>query len=864
MKRRVSKYAFPIFIIIILLALSFQTMISIDDEMIIDECMLFEESNCEHQKFLVITLDDRKHLQSWWNNRDLFLEHDLTLTMFIDRTSGLNETEWGWLKQFQTDGHEIGVHGSNHSSVTDFLEEGGNSSSYFEIEIYPEIERFNAQGIYPTAFAYPHGHRTSEIDEELLKYFRVVRATDRWSGNDDLGINQRFDEKVVKGYSTDREYNSTAQLISELDRIDVIVTYGHRLDSRDNPYHTTEPSDIIELVTAARSKGYSMKTISELAQPNHNLGLEIMYKFLDTGSIDIADRMLENCWAIQRFEETCFDGEFPDWDENPYDENYWIFIYYSLRPLRHLLYAWQTTGDVEYRDYLIDVIESFAEAADESEYIYETVADKHGAAFRLMVLINVKWKLAHELSISNDEIGMIDDLIEQTTSYLVEESNFQKNSNHGYTQAAALWIAVTNEKNLNDRHGRFLLTIERLQYMMETIIGSDGVMIENTPYYHLYILNKVGDIYNWGKENSVLIPSIMEQRLPLMVDYALRSVYPDGKIPLLGAAIPGTNLKSQKWGDFENDYPELEWAISEGKRGTQPSLLESYFPSAGQTTWRSSWNSSSANTSHLLFDVGDYRTDHSDLDALTLTWWAGREIIIDSGLYSYEDSSIRDYFHGTSAHNTLVVDNLDQIEGGTFGTISETIGSNLPYHLSFSAHSLNDVWIGRTVLAIGNHTLVVIDHAEDNSVHDFELNWHLSHDLSLIGSEEGLDIMEGDERIGYAEIVSNQILNQNIWNGSDEPFRGWTIDGYEILRPTTNWEIESDDTNEFQTITVFSLSDERPIIDLVDSDSDQIQLSVEFTDEMWILTTKGTTDYDGSNPTDVELNVERTRTDNQA
>ena len=252
------------------------------------------------------------------------------------------------------------------------------------------------------------------------------------------------------------------------------------------------------------------------------------------------------------------------------------------------------------------------------------------------------------------------------------------------------------------------------------------------------------------------------------------------------------------------------------------------------------------------------------MDALTLTWWAGREIIIDSGLYSYEDSSIRDYFHGTSAHNTLVVDNLDQIEGGTFGTISETIGSNLPYHLSFSAHSLNDVWIGRTVLAIGNHTLVVIDQAEDNSVHDFELNWHLSHDLSLIGSEEGLDIMEGDERIGYAEIVSNQILNQNIWNGSDEPFRGWTIDGYEILRPTTNWEIESDDTNEFQTITVFSLSDERPIIDLVDSDSDQIQLSVEFTDEMWILTTKGTTDYDGSNPTDVELNVERTRTYNQA
>ena len=457
----------------------------------------------------------------------------------------------------------------------------------------------------------------------------------------------------------------------------------------------------------------------------------------------------------------------------------------------------------------------------------------------------------------NDEIRMFDDLIEQTTSYLVEESNFQKNSNHGYTQAAALWIAVANEKDLNNRHERFLLTIDRLQYMMESIIGSDGVMIENTPYYHLYILNKLGDIYNWGKENSVLIPSIMEQRLPLMVDYALRSVYPDGKIPLLGAAIPGSSLKSQKWGDFENDYPELEWAISEGERGTQPSLLESYFHSAGQTTWRSSWNSSSVNTSHLLFDVGDYRTDHSDLDALTLTWWAGREIIIDSGLYSYEDSPIRDYFHGTSAHNTLMVDNLDQIEGGTFGTISETIGRNLSYHLSFSAHALNQVWIGRTVLAIGNHTLIVIDQAEDYSVHDFELNWHLSHDLSLVNGENGLEIMEGEERIGYAEIVSNQILNQNIWNGSNEPFRGWTIDGYETLRPTINWEIECEDTSAFQAITLFSVAEERPVLNLTNGESDEIQLSIEFTNEMWMLTTRGTTDYDGSNPTQVELSVEQ-------
>ena len=87
----------------------------------------------------------------------------------------------------------------------------------------------------------------------------------------------------------------------------------------------------------------------------------------------------------------------------------------------------------------------------------------------------------------------------------------------------------------------------------------------------------------------------------------------------------------------------------------------------------------------------------------------GRSILIDSGLYSYEDSHIRDYFHGTSAHNTLVVDGLDQQEGTTLGIITPTLGQNLGYHLSFSAHELNNVWIGRIIFAIGNHTLVVVD-----------------------------------------------------------------------------------------------------------------------------------------------------------
>lgn len=846
----------PIILVAILLASPFQSIISNNSETIFDECEIFDEETCTKNNVLVITLDDQSHLNSWWNNRPLFLENELVLTMFIDRTSRLNETEWSWLAQFQNDGHEIGLHGANHSGITAHLDAGGDYDSYIEIEVLPELEEFENHGIYPTAFAYPHGHRTLESDEKLLQHFHILRATDRWNGNDDIPETEKYNQRIVKGYSTDREYNSIDGIIMRMDNNEDIVTYGHRLDPAENPYHSTNPGDLIKLANEAKSRGYKLQTISQLAQPDHKKGLEIMYHFMDTGSIDTADRILENCWNLPRFEETCFEGEVPAWNENPFDENYWIFVFYSLRPLRHLLYAWQQTGNIEYRDHLIKIIDSFSENAEDSEYVYDTVADKHGAAFRAMVLINIKWKLSHELLISDAEENMIDNLIEDTTVYLVAETNFQKNNNHGYTQAAALWMVVANQDNLENRDWIYQLAIERLQYMMESIIGEDGVMIENSPYYHLYILNKVGEIDRWGKKNGVMLPAIMEDRVPLMVDYAIRSTHPDGHVPLLGAAIPGDGLTFHDWINFEAEYPELAWARSDGERGVMPLMLESYYPSAGQILWRSSWNESLDDTAHLLFDVGPYRTDHSDLDALTLTWWTGRPIIIDSGLYSYEMSSIRDYFHGTSAHNTLVVDGLDQTEGTTLGVINPTFGENLPYHLSFSAHELNEVWIGRIVLAIGNHTLIVIDQANGEDAHDFELNWHFANDLTFQQHNGSYQLLDGQDRFAFVDFISNQELNHNIWNGSTEPFRGWTIDGYEQLIATNNWEIDSNySVNQLQMISVFSLTDEPPELDLIKDDPNNLSLSIKTSEGSWILNSTGTLDYTGLNPEDVELTV---------
>lgn len=87
-------------------------------------------------------------------------------------------------------------------------------------------------------------------------------------------------------------------------------------------------------------------------------GKEIVYDFLDQGDITTAGLMLEGKQPIERY-DTVEISYPPTWEEDPYGEKYWRFIYYSLRETRHLLYAFKQTGEIKYKDKLIETIESF-------------------------------------------------------------------------------------------------------------------------------------------------------------------------------------------------------------------------------------------------------------------------------------------------------------------------------------------------------------------------------------------------------------------------------------------------------------------------------------------------------------------------
>ena len=90
------------------------------------------------------------------------------------------------------------------------------------------------------------------------------------------------------------------------------------------------------------------------------------------------------------------------------------------------------------------------------------------------------------------------------------------------------------------------------------------------------------------------------------------------------------------------------------------------FPESGTAVLRSGFGDAETygDQTHIVFDVGTYRTDHSQLDALSVNiYGAGLAVLPDSGLFTYEPGSDFDYFNSTAAHNTVLVDGKDQAAG---------------------------------------------------------------------------------------------------------------------------------------------------------------------------------------------------------
>ena len=205
--------------------------------------------------------------------------------------------------------------------------------------------------------------------------------------------------------------------------------------------------------------------------------------------------------------------------------------------------------------------------------------------------------------------------------------------------------------------------------------------------------------------------------------------------------------------------------------------------------------SSHSSQSRLIFDHGPLGMapcyGHGHADALSVLFrTGGKDVLVDTGTFTYTgDPEWRRYFRGTGAHNTVVVDGLDQAVQETSFQWSSPFKARLVYR---SAHAqgetvliaMHDGYLARTGVTHWRGIIyrspclwVIIDRLTGSGVHEVELNWH----LGLKPVPDGTDyVLEGAEARICLRVEGGPV---SLFRGQTAPILGWRSSAYGVKEP---------------------------------------------------------------------------------
>lgn len=526
-------------------------------------------------------------------------------------------------------------------------------------------------------------------------------------------------------------------------------------------------------------------------------GKELIYGWLDQGELAVADEMLEDRWDLgPRYPGPSTLGSLT-WTEDPYRDAYWRFLFYSLRPTRHLLWAYETTGDRRYLDKLLGILDSYArhDRSRPAAYDRSRFDNRHTAAFRAMVLVNAWVKLSRISQLPGPLAALLRTSIAKLGKFLADPANFEEDHNHGFTEAAALAIIGLNFPDLKGAAQWVSLAHARLDQLMVDAVDDDGVEVENSPFYHFYVLSAASELVRWARANDVGLSEHFESRARSMLRYATHITMPNGRIPLLGASVTArvSRLDPTLYRGLAESEPEFCYVYTDGAMGVPPKERAVLFPISGQSMLRSGFGDADApykSQTYVTFNVGPWRTNHSHRDVLGITLYASGAVMLpDSGLFTYEPGEDFDYFDGTSAHNTVVVDGLSQSTAKKVGHGSTLEGPGWAYQSGW--HQLYaGVSHKRSVLLLERDLVVVIDRLEAKRSHRYAQTWHLAPGLDA--SVRGTDIEAVDERgrvqLRLLSAPPADLPAESVRVAPPTTRRGWYSEVYEKKDPITSIE----------------------------------------------------------------------------
>ncbi len=232
------------------------------------------------------------------------------------------------------------------------------------------------------------------------------------------------------------------------------------------------------------------------------------------------------------------------------------------------------------------------------------------------------------------------------TSFLEKHLEYHLLNNHLLENGRTLWLA-----------GNFFGGVDADRWRtkgrqivwrgLEDNFLKDGGHDERSPMYHQIMLDMYQEIADVMESRNETVPKSLADQLDGMRRWLANVLHPDGELPLFNDSALGI---AGDPADFVRNAPTNQDGLT--------ALDES-----GYFVFRDA-----VKKHFLMFDCGpmgpDQRTGHGHCDALSFELSvAGKRMIVDAGVSDYYgDIQWRNYYRGTRAHNTVVVDGAEQSE----------------------------------------------------------------------------------------------------------------------------------------------------------------------------------------------------------
>lgn len=361
--------------------------------------------------------------------------------------------------------------------------------------------------------------------------------------------------------------------------------------------------------------------------------------------------------------------------------------------------------------------------------------------------------------------------------------------------------------------------------------ASDGVNLEQGIWYHHEVADMMLLCALVGKANGVNFPQSYWNRLEAMLEFIASIMDTSGNVPMIGDSDDAVMVRFSSQtkniyrsllatgavlfhrGDFKskaiNFDDKSRWLLGdEGKEKfdalasvSDDSSVRREFPEGGYYILGD--NLDSPDEIRIVADAGPLGylsiAAHGHADALSFTLSvSGDEFLIDSGTYAYHTKKEwRDYFRGTSAHNAIRVDEIDQSEpGGNFMWLSKATSKCEEWKVTDEGQTLSamhdgykrlsDPVIHRRKLQYINkiNEMHIKDTLECAGSHIIERMWHFSEECEVVLDGRMLLVKNGENSM-TVKLATAADISINMYKGSESPIFGWISRHFDGKMPIT-------------------------------------------------------------------------------